>query len=776
MNNAATVTGMGSTWTNTNAFMGVGIYGEGSLTISSGGVVNNTASGGSGDIGNEAGGVGTVTVDGKGSQWNNGAWLVVGDGGEGTLTISNGGAVTGTYVLMGDAASSNGNTLTVESGGSVTTSLYVNIGASALSTMNNATVTGTGSVWNNGNGFFSVGAGGQGSLTIAEGGSVISNGSFVLGDSATSSNNVLMIESGGNLTTGQTAGQYVNFGVGDGSTNNAATVTGAGSVWNNGSSFFGIGLGGQGSLTIGSGGSVTSTGGFVLGDGATSSNDVLMIESGGKLTTGGFVNLGYPAGSVNNNATVTGLGSLWTNTSGFMGVGIYGAGSLTISGGGVVNNTGAGGSAILANEMGSSGIVTVTGSGSQWNNSSSLSVGYAAGGRLTISAGGLVTNTTGDLAQNAGSTGTVFVNGNGSQWNNSSSLTVGDAGIGNLLIQGGGMVTDTTGTIGLNEGSTGFVTISSTSSIWNNTGTLTIGSSGNGTLILQGGEASGAQVTIGKLGTLEGSGTLIGTSFNNNGTILADTSGTLTISTCPTCSTSSAGIITISGGATLSLPSSSLTVTSGPVLIATGGTLTISGVNDNYTQNGGKTTIDGTLNVMDGSIKFSKGSVFGNRGVLNGPVTLATQLNIGDATKAPGKLSITGSYTQKSGGSLFVDVGGTNAGSQFDQLNVTGAASLNGILNLDLIDNFVPTIGETFDILNFGSRTGTFSTVNGEDINSSEHFSVVYNATNVTLDVVKGAAPLGSTGSPNATPEPASLLLLGTGLAGVAGYLRHRRK
>jgi len=127
---------------------------------------------------------------------------------------------------------------------------------------------------------------------------------------------------------------------------------------------------------------------------------------------------------------------------------------------------------------------------------------------------------------------------------------------------------------------------------------------------------------------------------------------------------------------------------------------------------------------------------------------------------------------------LAIDIGGTTAGTQFDQLTISGAASLNGTLNLDLISSFVPTVGETFDILNAGSLgSGIFATVNGTAINSTEHFTVVYNPTNVTLDVVSGAASFlgkGRPGPTSATPEPSTLLLLGSGLLLVGHYARRR--
>jgi len=186
-----------------------------------------------------------------------------------------------------------------------------------------------------------------------------------------------------------------------------------------------------------------------------------------------------------------------------------------------------------------------------------------------------------------------------------------------------------------------------------------------------------------------------------------------------------------------------------------------------------------------GGITFSGGSVFGNGGTFVGNTTNSTSsgaFNVGDAVMAAGLQNVTGKYTQGSAGILDIDIGGTTAGSLFDQLTISAAASLNGTLNLDLINGFTPTVGETFDILNASSVGGTFAHVNGLPINGSEHFTVVYNPTNVTLDVVSGAAVrsggtniLGRRAGPDTpTPEPSTLLLLGTGLLLTAHYARRR--
>jgi hypothetical protein len=220
----------------------------------------------------------------------------------------------------------------------------------------------------------------------------------------------------------------------------------------------------------------------------------------------------------------------------------------------------------------------------------------------------------------------------------------------------------------------------------------------------------------------------------------------------------------------------------GTVKVSRGSTFTVASTH-NYTQTAGTTTDDGTMALSSGgAFTFNGGSVFGNGGSFSGNVTSGGTFNIGDAVKTAGKLAITGTYVQTPAGALNIDIGGLTPGTLFDQLNVSGAANLAGTLNLDLINKFTPTIGQTFDIMNFKSETGKFTTINGTSINANEHFSVVVNPTNVTLDVVSGAllspaAMFGSTSiSGTPTPEPSSLLLLSSGtLAGVAAYRRKPR-
>jgi len=60
-----------------------------------------------------------------------------------------------------------------------------------------------------------------------------------------------------------------------------------------------------------------------------------------------------------------------------------------------------------------------------------------------------------------------------------------------------------------------------------------------------------------------------------------------------------------------------------------------------------------------------------------------------------------------SGGTLVMELGGLSGGSEYDQLDVGGELHLGGTLQVSLIDSFVPDIGDTFDVLDFGDLNGT---------------------------------------------------------------------
>ena len=77
-----------------------------------------------------------------------------------------------------------------------------------------------------------------------------------------------------------------------------------------------------------------------------------------------------------------------------------------------------------------------------------------------------------------------------------------------------------------------------------------------------------------------------------------------------------------------------------------------------------------------------------------------------------GVLTINGNYTQTAAGTLGIVIDGETPGAGFDQLVITGSATLDGTLNVSLGSDLVPNSGDTFQILTFGSVSGAFATTN----------------------------------------------------------------
>ena len=174
-----------------NGDFGAGFNGNASLTIQNGIALNTQA----GYLGYSSGSRGTATINGAGSKWTNTAELDIGRNGDGSMKISNGGLVSNTYGYIGYSAGSTGS-VTVDGTGSKWTSsdLYVGrYGNGALNVTNGGTVSSygygcyvgafpgvSGDIKVNGanskltcSQTIYVGRGGNGTMEIDNGGSVI---------------------------------------------------------------------------------------------------------------------------------------------------------------------------------------------------------------------------------------------------------------------------------------------------------------------------------------------------------------------------------------------------------------------------------------------------------------------------------------------------------------------------------------------------------------------------------------------------------------------------
>ncbi|HEX8913094.1 MAG TPA: autotransporter-associated beta strand repeat-containing protein, partial [Humisphaera sp.] len=127
------------------------------------------------------------------------------------------------------------------------------------------------------------------------------------------------------------------------------------------------------------------------------------------------------------------------------------------------------------------------------------------------------------------------------------------------------------------------------------------------------------------------------------------------------------------------------------------GTLTLTGAN---TYAGTTTVSAGTL-VVNGSL--ASGSTVNNGGTLGGSGTIAGAVTANSGStvspgNSPGVLS-TGTLTLAAGSTALMEINGTTAGTQYDQLNVTGTVTLGGGA-LQVALGYTPLVGDTFRLIN----------------------------------------------------------------------------
>ncbi|MBL9120607.1 MAG: hypothetical protein JNL80_11920 [Phycisphaerae bacterium] len=82
---------------------------------------------------------------------------------------------------------------------------------------------------------------------------------------------------------------------------------------------------------------------------------------------------------------------------------------------------------------------------------------------------------------------------------------------------------------------------------------------------------------------------------------------------------------------------------------------------------------------------------------------------------AIGGFHLVGTLEQLPGGTLAIEVAGGDSGASHDQVEVDGDVALGGVLHIDLLDGWVPKVGQSFAVLRAtGSVSGAFEQVNAE--------------------------------------------------------------
>jgi autotransporter-associated beta strand protein len=144
----------------------------------------------------------------------------------------------------------------------------------------------------------------------------------------------------------------------------------------------------------------------------------------------------------------------------------------------------------------------------------------------------------------------------------------------------------------------------------------------------------------------------------------------------------------------------------------------------------------GDTTVHDGAFVGGGGMIGGNLIALNGATVQPGGSLLPSSLEIPQDptLTVDGDYTQASGATLEVQL---RSLADFDALIVTGAASLDGTLSVQLGEGFMPTAGERFDLLTaVDGITGTFSNLLLPDLGAFLTFNALYEANLVALTVV----------------------------------------
>lgn len=194
----------------------------------------------------------------------------------------------------------------------------------------------------------------------------------------------------------------------------------------------------------------------------------------------------------------------------------------------------------------------------------------------------------------------------------------------------------------------------------------------------------------------------------------------------------------------------------GSITVAAGLPSTIQVQNNRFLsfESGSSTTLNGNLQLLNNNIIVDAGATFSGTGALivpDGSHMVADNLaNVGVLLDMQGALRPGNSegigridlfdYQQSSTAELFIEITGT-ALNAFDRLVASGDVVLDGFLSLDIDDvspgvPFVPSLGQTFNIITGNTVTGTFDTVDVSGMPAGLAFHLNYLSNAVQLQVV----------------------------------------
>ncbi len=475
----------------------------------------------------------------------------------------------------------------------------------------------------------------------------------------------------------------VNVSSGTGNFNGTLSLTGTYTINNSTANFNGAGTAALVTLTLNS---ATLTGATPVSvSGAMTFNSSTILNPAGVFANGTLLITGNPA--IGQYTYTPGLvyGLLVNN-----GVATWNTGNLTLNGAGVLSNSASGifnwntGSTLVNNYADNlfvnAGKINVTvGSGNTANLNAQFN--NSGGGTVTINSGTLSLNGGGADSDSGGGfnvlLGGTLNLGNTYTFNTSSTIT----GAGNVSMTGG------TGNFNGILSLTGTYTINNSTANFNGAGTAALVN-----LILNSATLTGATPV-----SVSGAMTFNASTILNPAGVFAN--GTLVITNNPAIGQYTYtpglvyGLLVNNGVATWN--TGNLTLNGAGVLSnAPGGT---------FNWNAGGTLVN---NYAD--------NLFANAGQVNVAVGSGTAslnapfVSSGTVTVNSGVLDLNSSHNLTGGTLNF----GINSLTSYGQISLSGAAALTGTLSATLNNGFLPAIGNSWQLLSYGSLSGSFTNTN----------------------------------------------------------------
>lgn len=466
-------------------------------------------------------------------------------------------------------------------------------------------------------------------------------------------------------------------------------------------------------------------------------------------------------------AVISGFGSEWRLTT-LLAVGYEGVGYLSITGGARVSssfgNTAGGGFtpdsmvggvfAAAAGGEASQGFVNLTGFGSQWVNVN-LAVGVNGFGRVEafdrsqiITLDEAVLGYEASLSQNEIGTSYVLLDGKGTRWNvgdvsdtlpvaSTGDLTIGRRGRATVEVRNQALVAverdillgdEITGTGSNVVESYGQAYVTGVDSKLWAFDRLFVGSSSSlapGALYLtdRGTGRADISATISTRGLVQMAtgGVLMSPSITNNGIIRGD--GRLEGTVVNNGQVRNAALLAnlreklwVTG-----------TVTNNGDFESIGGEMEFLSLFNNVGSNADIVAKDAILR-FGGGINNS-GNVFLDNTIVWSPGTFASNSAL---VLAATTSSLVGNLDLGPENSLLVELG-----YQFSRMEITQSAQLEGILSISLKDDYIPRVGDKFEIMEAQSVTGVFDTIDKPSLSGID-FTVTYLSDSVIVNLIGG--------------------------------------